>query len=1522
MVNLPPRHEEKLAIEKCLRSFIIKSIHTIVQARNGIVCNTNCVSEVGARNNMMVYVEEDPEIGATIKQTLDANFPVHVQDLLSLEILAHWPKEPQMLMVVEVKTAGETFVMILFGFGYQLSRRQDPNEYQMCYTLRRGPSDLSRLGATPKSYQVGRIFSGLAIPQSPKEEQMSSTAPSSSSGSTPIDQKLTKLGSDTGLIIADGLLPVYLGTTVHYRTEIHFSSNNKLIPIIDGLTKGNLSAKNGIHEIFDTNGHHSVNFHALRNHKKSQKHVRVSETPIVKPLTSTQTVDMIRFEQSKLPCRVKPAFAVEQYESESDELFDPASQLLSKKSAERYFSNPCFSFRDSDSVDSNADNESSHTIDREVSHVKQDIEINEQHNAPIIDDIDIQELIKNLRSQYTSSPVDKESVSDDEDDDLISKQVPLQLPFSTFGVSGARLTHLFAELRERANLDLFQVPQINHTATNAGVSNNNSTTISPSVVNTAQSSLFDADALVDELERHERMLKEFDDFLSDFQNIEPFGIVRPTVTVPSDLPISIQPHETIHFSKPVIIESPTDLITNENILEFTCKAEANPKPLIIWYNATTSQPLEDKLQTSGYQTSIHVNKHLGKLMISNPVPGKSYSVYCNASNSIANEGTSVTLECLPPKGLPKPKISWIKDNKTVISQDKVQNPHGLDFSNLRIMPNGSLRIHPASIKDTGNYICVAMNPIGQRLSQPAYLRIKASPHITPKHIRVRQGQQVKLVCPTSNDKLIKWSRQSKQPFTISERIQQIKEALIINRVLHSDSDIYICTTLNGEQGEIHLTVETPPIFLKSPIDLILNIGDKAKFVCVANGNPKPGIYWELPDNTPIFPTDNSSTQSLSRHLVHTDGTLEIDSVTLKDAGKYHCIAHSSIDMIQTSAVLRIRRKKKNTTTTTTTTTTNLNQHQNVNQFKTEHKLPPVKHSAKSVNYVPPYIGLPPSNKTQLIGESVLMDCELPKLVKIIHPNEFQDSHHHNDNLFDIQSTENWRLSWRRSSFITHNNLQQQHPKEIIHGEDDRFQIFQSGTLQITDLQLNDSGQYTCSLRDDTNIKYEVTVTLNVLLTHIKEQIQEDPLTSPTNLQLLNQTEQSITLSWMIPHINNYDQSILSINYWIEIYSPNISNQGWFIIEHSRKLMISLNKLPKLINIQLAAYTCIGIGVKSELLKIDFNHPNISQINKEPTTLTTVEDVRISTDSMLINYSMKNEKLINQPWFIGAMISSLLAWCILFGMCLLCWIRRNKFCKKRLTYEITQPNFQYLTTVDSRDCKSKTNNIDIKSIGQCNGYSSHHLNNISMTISSSSGEQTYETKIHPKITYLPVRQPLENISNDSSKSYGLQYTEYSDESHMKSSSKMDHFRTVNGGIGSPINNNNHSVIPQLVQTFTRQFIPNSSKDIAYLTSDIHDPIKTNSSHFTSGSQTSSEPFDSAIYLEQISNRQHFNDSSGSILIPSTIMTTINGNINEQIYSPIVTPYATGMEVAADRSLINFYVSNSFSSGEKSDIENII
>lgn len=143
-------------------------------------------------------------------------------------------------------------------------------------------------------------------------------------------------------------------------------------------------------------------------------------------------------------------------------------------------------------------------------------------------------LIQNLHYQCMNSfPFQNQELVSDEEDSLLAAMTnnniyinnnsncnnnnltdasPLQLPFSTVGVSGARLTRLFAELRERTNLDLFQVPTLNAA---------DPTTSS----NVQSSSLFDADALAEELERHERTLKEFDDFISDFQNIELFNLV-------------------------------------------------------------------------------------------------------------------------------------------------------------------------------------------------------------------------------------------------------------------------------------------------------------------------------------------------------------------------------------------------------------------------------------------------------------------------------------------------------------------------------------------------------------------------------------------------------------------------------------------------------------------------------------------------------------------------------------------------------------------------------------------------------------------------------------------------------------------------------------------------------------------------------------------------------------------------------------------------------------------------------------
>ncbi|KAF6775515.1 hypothetical protein AHF37_04916 [Paragonimus kellicotti] len=249
---------------RCIRSFIIKSIHVIVQARNGIVYNTNCISAVGARNNLMVNIEEDPEIGATIKQTLDAGFPVRVHDTISLEILIAWPNSEKMTVEVwqfRLDTAdqlhsviesdqsphnspvseqirhsslsGETahsdevpvedlrqsrlfeklgtllkaiIVATRLLPAYRLSRDQDPTKYQMCYTLRRGLTNLSRLGPGRKSQQIGRLFSGLAV---------GSRADSSPGESGDNPEKLDR---------------VFLNCTVHYRPEPPVAPNFQTRP--------------------------------------------------------------------------------------------------------------------------------------------------------------------------------------------------------------------------------------------------------------------------------------------------------------------------------------------------------------------------------------------------------------------------------------------------------------------------------------------------------------------------------------------------------------------------------------------------------------------------------------------------------------------------------------------------------------------------------------------------------------------------------------------------------------------------------------------------------------------------------------------------------------------------------------------------------------------------------------------------------------------------------------------------------------------------------------------------------------------------------------------------------------------------------------------------------------------------------------------------------------------------------------------------------------------------------------------
>ncbi|KAF8561349.1 hypothetical protein P879_04400 [Paragonimus westermani] len=524
--NLPLRMAD-CENSRCIRSFIIKSVHVIVQARNGIVYNTNCISAVGARNNLMVNIEEDPEIGATIKQTLDAGFPVRVHDTISLEILTAWPNSEKMTVEVwqfRLDTAdqlhsvigsdqsphnspiseqirhsslsGETnhsdevpvedfrqsrlfeklgtllkaiIVATRLLPAYRLSRDQDPTKYQMCYTLRRGSTNLCRLGPGRKSQQIGRLFSGLAV---------SSRADSSPGESGDNPEKLDR---------------VFLSCTVHYRPEPPVAPNFQTKPLKP------IGSKVHTAEV-------APNFRLHRGRARTDRYSVPGATK-----SPTLTYGYETPNASKPFPRVRPAFVDHHSDELLEEDTDPRHLFpgLIYSDPHRL---PYFPRMWSDEARSDDDVVEERDEDEEDEIV--------EHSDPNDSDLVGGTVSADRVHGTTTTP----------EDDLLSHTpehptAPLQLPFSTVGVSGDRLTHLFVELRERANLDLFQVPPNNLGA--------NSTS-------QAQSSLFDADALSDELERHEKMLKEFDDFLEDFCRLDPFGPeVRPLAPNPM---MPVRPH--------------------------------------------------------------------------------------------------------------------------------------------------------------------------------------------------------------------------------------------------------------------------------------------------------------------------------------------------------------------------------------------------------------------------------------------------------------------------------------------------------------------------------------------------------------------------------------------------------------------------------------------------------------------------------------------------------------------------------------------------------------------------------------------------------------------------------------------------------------------------------------------------------------------------------------------------------------------------------------------------------------------
>ncbi|XP_066023936.1 fibroblast growth factor receptor 4-like isoform X2 [Pocillopora verrucosa] len=194
---------------------------------------------------------------------------------------------------------------------------------------------------------------------------------------------------------------------------------------------------------------------------------------------------------------------------------------------------------------------------------------------------------------------------------------------------------------------------------------------------------------------------------------------------------------------------------------FNCTATGLPKLSISWIKNSDSSALQTNSRvtfSSSYNNSSSSKNHKtmqGQLLITGAKKEDFGKYQCEAKNSAGKNlslpafltskdsddqkpeivegpknqsvliGSNATLSCTA-RGLPRPKIRWIKDNSSYPLQSNLR---------ARVIPDGptnrsQLFITRVEMEDYGKYQCIANNSIGRSRSGVAVLN-KATPTLTP-----------------------------------------------------------------------------------------------------------------------------------------------------------------------------------------------------------------------------------------------------------------------------------------------------------------------------------------------------------------------------------------------------------------------------------------------------------------------------------------------------------------------------------------------------------------------------------------------------------------------------------------------------------------------------------------------------------------------------------------------------------------------------------------------------------------------
>ncbi|KAM8739966.1 neuronal cell adhesion molecule a isoform 3-T3 [Acanthopagrus schlegelii] len=632
--------------------------------------------------------------------------------------------------------------------------------------------------------------------------------------------------------------------------------------------------------------------------------------------------------------------------------------------------------------------------------------------------------------------------------------------------------------------------------------------------------------------------------------------VTSALEVPLDLP---QP--------PTITQqSPKDYIFDprENIV-IHCEAKGKPHPSFSWTRNGTHFDVEKDskvlmkpgsgtlvIDISGekaeayegtYQCTAH-NEH-GTAVSNRIVIRQSRSPLWSKERNeaiVVQMGVSLVLQCRPPAGLPPPVIFWMDNNfqKLPLDQRVSQALNGdLYFSN--VLPEDS----------RSDYICYARFPHTQTIQQKQPISVTVldnnpegehrprfmMPLGTSSTKMVLRGETLELECiaaglPTPD---ISWQKDGGELPGGRTTFQNFQKTLKISDVSEADAGNYRCTATNKLGTADHIIkviVKAAPFWVSAPRNLILAPNETGILTCRVSGEPKPKITWFV-NGVRIENAPEDHTRKVD------DDTVILSNVQSGSSAVYQCNASNEFGYLMANAFVNVLAEAPRVLTPPNRV------------YQVIANNPALLHCASFGSPIPTITWFKDSQTSIKSGDPYVIHENGTLEIHVAQPlnsGKYTCIATNNlgikENHVYLEVKEPTRILKQPEYKVVQRGMSAAFECKVKHDpsliptmtwlkdngelpDDERF-LVDTDSLTIKDVTDGDEGTYTCVM--NTTLDQD---SASAMLTVVEK---PDP---PTDLELTDQTERSVRLSWIPGDEHNSPTQKFLIQYEDLLHEPGV-----------------------------------------------------------------------------------------------------------------------------------------------------------------------------------------------------------------------------------------------------------------------------------------------------------------------------------------------------------------------------------------------